>query len=126
VAHRNALYKLGATVGRIERHAAPTENHSRGDAIRQRPLPAVDLLRRLKVRAFHRDQCWAFAGTRPVVRSQNPKPNRIVRSPSWSTSTSKQVGDSEHIKVLANQDAAETWFEENDPEGVAFEYEILE
>jgi len=25
--------------------------------------------------------------------------------------------------VLANQDA---WFEENDPEGVAFEYEILE
>jgi len=49
-----------------------------------------------------------------------------VRSPSWSTSTGKQVGDSEHIKVLANQDAAETWFEENDPEGVAFEYEILE
>jgi hypothetical protein len=46
-----------------------------------------------------------------------------VRSPSWSTSTSKQVGDSGHIKVLANQDA---WFEENDPEGVAFEYEILE
>ena len=23
-------------------------------------------------------------------------------------------------------DAAETWFEENDPEGVAFEYEVLE
>jgi len=30
--------------------------------------------------------------------------------------TSKQVGDAEHIKVFANQDAAETWFEENDPE----------
>jgi hypothetical protein len=28
--------------------------------------------------------------------------------------------------VFANQDAAETWFEENDPEGVAFEYEVLE
>ena len=40
--------------------------------------------------------------------------------------TSKQVGDPEHIKVFANQDAAETWFEENDPEGVAFEYEVLE
>jgi hypothetical protein len=34
--------------------------------------------------------------------------------------TSKQVGDPDHIKVFANQNAAEKWFEENDPEGVAF------
>jgi hypothetical protein len=40
--------------------------------------------------------------------------------------TSKQVGDVDHIKVFANSDAAETWFAENDPEGVAFEYEVLE
>jgi hypothetical protein len=40
--------------------------------------------------------------------------------------TSKQVGDKDHIKVFANGDAAETWFEQNDPEGVAFEYEVLE
>ena len=40
--------------------------------------------------------------------------------------TSKQVGDPEHTKVFANQDAAQTWFEENDPEGVAFEHEVLE
>ncbi len=40
--------------------------------------------------------------------------------------TSKQVGDRDHIKVVASQDAAETWFAENDPEGVAFEYEVLE
>ena len=39
---------------------------------------------------------------------------------------SKQIGDPDHIKVLANQDVAETWFEKNDPEGVAFEYEVLE
>jgi hypothetical protein len=26
----------------------------------------------------------------------------------------------------ASVDAAETWFEENDPEGVAFEYDVLE
>jgi len=39
--------------------------------------------------------------------------------------TGKQVGDPDHLKVFANQDAAETWFEENDPEGVAFEYEVL-
>jgi hypothetical protein len=40
--------------------------------------------------------------------------------------TSKQVGDPEHVKVFANADAEEAWFEEKDPEGVAFEYEVLE
>jgi hypothetical protein len=40
--------------------------------------------------------------------------------------TSKQVGEREHLKVFASTDAAETWFEENDPEGVAFQYEVLE
>jgi hypothetical protein len=30
--------------------------------------------------------------------------------------TGKQVGDAGHIKVFANVDAAETWFEANDPE----------
>jgi hypothetical protein len=30
--------------------------------------------------------------------------------------TSKQVGDPEHIKVFTSTDAAETWFEENDPQ----------
>ena len=38
---------------------------------------------------------------------------------------SKQAGDRDHIKVFANEDAAETWFPENDTEGVAFEYEVL-
>jgi hypothetical protein len=40
--------------------------------------------------------------------------------------TNKQVGDPEHLKVFASEDAAEKWFEENDPAGVAFEYEVLE
>jgi hypothetical protein len=40
--------------------------------------------------------------------------------------TSKQVGDPEYLKVFANADAAETWLQENDPEGMAFEYEVLE
>jgi len=39
--------------------------------------------------------------------------------------TSKQVGDPDHIKVFATAGAAATWFEENDPEGVAFDYEVL-
>ena len=41
-------------------------------------------------------------------------------------STSKPIGDKDPIKVFANQDASEKWFEENDPEGVAFESEVLE
>jgi hypothetical protein len=40
--------------------------------------------------------------------------------------TAKPVGDAEHIKVFSSIDAAEKWFEENDPEGVAFEYEVNE
>jgi len=40
--------------------------------------------------------------------------------------TSKQVGDRDQLKVFASEDAAETWLQENDPEGVAFEYEVLE
>ena len=45
----------------------------------------------------------------------------------WAyVNTSKQVGAPEQIKVFATTDAAETWFAENDPEGAAFEYEVLE
>ena len=40
--------------------------------------------------------------------------------------TAKEVGDIDYIKVFANREAAERWFEENDPEGVAFDYEVLE
>jgi hypothetical protein len=40
--------------------------------------------------------------------------------------TSKEVGDPDHLKVFANADAADTWLEENEPEGVAFEYEVLD
>jgi hypothetical protein len=40
--------------------------------------------------------------------------------------TSKQVGDRDHLKVFADTDAAEAWFAENHPEGVAFEYDVIE
>ena len=39
----------------------------------------------------------------------------------------EQTGrDPDHLKVFANADAAEAWFAENDPEGVAFEYEVIQ
>ena len=39
--------------------------------------------------------------------------------------TRKQVRDPEHPKVVPDADAAETWFEKNDLEGVAFEHKVL-
>ena len=47
----------------------------------------------------------------------------VARAPQ---SLPKQVGDADYLKVFANVDAAEKWFEENDPEGVVFEYEVLD
>lgn len=39
--------------------------------------------------------------------------------------TNKEVGDLDHLKVFASEDAAEKWFTENDPEGVAFVYPVI-
>ena len=40
--------------------------------------------------------------------------------------THKVVGDKDHLKVFATVEAAEAWFEENDSEGVAFEYDVID
>jgi hypothetical protein len=40
--------------------------------------------------------------------------------------TAKEVGDEDHLKVFASEEAAERWFAEHDPEGVAVEYAVLE
>ena len=42
-----------------------------------------------------------------------------------SVNASKHAGDKDQLKVFASEDAAETSLEQNDPEGVAFEYEVL-
>lgn len=39
--------------------------------------------------------------------------------------TSRPVGDPEHIKVFTDTSAALAWFKAHDPEGVAFEYEVI-
>jgi hypothetical protein len=39
--------------------------------------------------------------------------------------TNKEVGDSDHLKVFADAAAATRWFDENAPEGVAFEYDVI-
>jgi hypothetical protein len=40
--------------------------------------------------------------------------------------THKVVGNKDHLKVFATAEAAEAWFEEHDPEGVAFEYDVID
>jgi len=40
--------------------------------------------------------------------------------------TGKQVGDLDYLKVFADEATADTWLAENDPEGMAFEYGVLE
>jgi hypothetical protein len=39
--------------------------------------------------------------------------------------TSKEIGGVDHLRVFADEDAAERWFRANDPDGVALEYEAL-
>jgi hypothetical protein len=39
--------------------------------------------------------------------------------------TRYHAGHPDHIKAFAYPEAAERWFKANDPEGVAFEYEVI-
>ena len=40
--------------------------------------------------------------------------------------SNKDVGDKDQFRVFASERAANRWFEDNDPEGVAFEYEVMD
>ncbi len=40
--------------------------------------------------------------------------------------TNKEVGDLDHLKGVRDGRSCRWWFKENDPEGVAFGYEVIE
>jgi hypothetical protein len=40
--------------------------------------------------------------------------------------TNKEVGDVDHLKVFATPELADEWFKENEPEGDAFGYGVIE
>ena len=40
--------------------------------------------------------------------------------------SAKEVGNVDHLKVFASEDAANAWFAEHDPEGLAVEYPVSE
>ena len=43
----------------------------------------------------------------------------------YINTTNVPIGDREHVKAFADQDAADAWFRRHDPEGVAFEYPVI-
>jgi hypothetical protein len=56
-----------------------------------------------------------------------PAPPSSAKKMVWIyVDTNKQVGDVDHLKVFANPDLADEWFKEHDPEGVVFEYPVIE
>jgi hypothetical protein len=80
--------------------------------------------------SYHQTRQCNFAICDVVI---DPFGDQIILIGSIATDPNKRalfkklaVGDRDHLKVFASADAAETWFEQNDPEGVAFEYEVLE
>jgi hypothetical protein len=81
----------------------------------------------------HPDWCPASFEPRPHSRVQLFTEGSPLGAPEAEERTmtvwiyvdiGKQVGDRNHLKVFASEDAAETWLQENDPEGVAFEYPV--
>jgi hypothetical protein len=106
-------------------------------ALRKRPTP---LIRKTRLRQEDRAQghlAGAGAAGRDripceVDRGQGAAPvlQGSAGGPMMKTvwiyvDTSKQVGDVDHLKVFASRDLANEWLQENDPEGVAFEYDVI-
>jgi len=85
------------------------------DACAHRNAAGVKPARRARVQS--RSQGSALG---PAQASEGPITAFIY------VNTSKHVGECRPSQIFATVDAAEKWFGENDPEGLAFEYEILE
>jgi len=85
-------------------------------------MPArIGMLRALNrhvERVFNPDRKDPHWGRRKLARDRS-------RHLSMSTQANMSA-NAGHLKIFATVDAAEKWFGENDPEGLAFEYEILE
>ena len=83
-----------------------------------------------RIRKARDGRCVGLVWYRPTLKRAGDSRCRRQRGCEMTVwiyvNTSKEVGDRDHLKVFDSQDAAETWFEENDPEGVAFEYAVLE
>jgi hypothetical protein len=52
--------------------------------------------------------------------------NARRRNDRLDSTPQKTLGDKDHLTVFASEVAANVWFTEHDPEGVAFEYSAIE
>lgn len=67
---------------------------------------------------------WRLAQSSNI--NGNPSPRALPIMKVWIyIDERKQVGDEDYLKVFARAAAADVWLEENDPEGVAFAYEVI-
>ena len=81
------------------------------------------LARNAIMKALNRDVKPTLA---PRKKQNESLQDRQVKTAWVYVDTSKQVGDRNYLKVFANRDAADAWFAEHDPEGVAFEYDVVD
>jgi hypothetical protein len=77
-------------------------------------LPEADRSDRQRANEAVRNQDGARRGGRTVWLYLDDYQDGTVRT----------IGEPGWIKVFASPDAADRWFKENDPEGVAWEYEV--
>jgi hypothetical protein len=68
---------------------------------------------------------YAATGIRTAPQAGQSLQDRPMKTVLVYVNTSAEVGDVDHLKVFANEDAADAWFKENDPEGVAFVYPAI-
>jgi len=78
---------------------------------------------------------FASIALRQALHARGPKPRRraakkrkvISMKTVWIyINTNALPGDVDYVQVFASEEAANRWIEENDPEGVAFEYPVQE
>lgn len=94
--------------------------HSEKDAIKRDGDRRAPKLYLAAIPAPTREADQAASGERDVPRHEGPRMTLWIY-----VDTNKQVGDEDHLKVFASADAADAWFAEHDPEGVAFEYQVI-
>ena len=90
--------------------------------VAERNGPEV-LARNAIIKAMNRDVKPTLA---PRKKQNESLQDRQLKTVWVYVDTSKQVADRDHLKVFANSVVADAWFARNDPEGVAFEYDVID
>jgi hypothetical protein len=63
-------------------------------------------------------------GQEPEVSRDEPRQGRLLMKVWVYVNDRYPVGDPDHLQIFADLDTAIAWFEQHDPEGVAFQYPV--